>query len=519
MDRLQVPISLDTLASHKNDPLPAALVLVARPWLLRAERDLAHIDQEIQALQARRSALIFPLDAYRVALAPHKSLTDDVLREIFILSAYQEGTQLETDLNMIVDRRSSKRRNIRLIISAVSSRWRSVALETHELWSKVDVQFPYEEPHLTNILDVLNIWLSRTGNYPLSFRFNVQVNDVRIVELLFRFLNQIRSLSFESHWGLGAFLDSPPGSMGRLETLRLGNDEWAFEHPRPITVFGEAPCLRSVSMTMVPQGTVFQGLQWHQLGELKLQQSFLPSDFYLILDQCKALESASIDIFGAGDLGGRDVSFPQLRSLHVVSQREWESVRLLRRMSLPSIVDLKVDFDYSRDPLIDAIPLFPTLQCIHLLGPSQDLSKWLQAYSSVLEVNLPPLNVWDLDDVVLDQIAEGSLLPNTTLLTMCEAKPTTILAMLEARLASETCSTITHVTLARPPQYEWDLTVDQTESLIKLMEAGIFVAYCSSERPTSALVRVPCYLIFGRRLTSPDRGRGASPVFRTTRSI
>ncbi|KAJ7679631.1 hypothetical protein B0H17DRAFT_1139159 [Mycena rosella] len=111
---------------------PAAQAAVARPWLLEADAKLAHVDREIQRLQAHRSALIEPLSLYCVVLAPHKSIPDDVLREIFIISAYQEGAELETDLTQAAEAGEDREgaRNIRLSICAVSSLWRAFALET-----------------------------------------------------------------------------------------------------------------------------------------------------------------------------------------------------------------------------------------------------------------------------------------------------------------------------------------------------------------------------------------------------
>ncbi|KAJ7455624.1 hypothetical protein B0H11DRAFT_232767 [Mycena galericulata] len=149
-------LSLARLVSLKNDPLPETEAAIVRIWLLAAEMGLAYIEysmgrlqlhpdpeapleQTMQRLDIRRRKLLEPLTAYRLALAPHKVLSDDVLREIFIRCAYDDpsdpfyfGPNLRTRFRWFTPDEGSAL-DVRLVLSSVCSKWRSVALATHEI--------------------------------------------------------------------------------------------------------------------------------------------------------------------------------------------------------------------------------------------------------------------------------------------------------------------------------------------------------------------------------------------------
>ncbi|KAJ7469151.1 hypothetical protein FB451DRAFT_1177142 [Mycena latifolia] len=86
------PLSVEHLKSCKNQPISDSEGLIARRFLLDAEAELGRIDENIRCLELRRNALSDDIQVYRIALAPHKVLPVDVLREIF-LSAALSGSQ------------------------------------------------------------------------------------------------------------------------------------------------------------------------------------------------------------------------------------------------------------------------------------------------------------------------------------------------------------------------------------------------------------------------------------------
>ncbi|KAJ7438910.1 hypothetical protein B0H11DRAFT_2254225 [Mycena galericulata] len=474
------------LDSWKNDPLPSSKATIAQEWLLGAEKELAHIEAQIRLLESSRQALLMPLVKYRVALAPHKSLPEHVLREIFIWSAHvdTQDSKLEADLISVVDPDWDALPDIRLIISQVCSRWRLIALDTRELWS--DVRLDFNHRVYSRLLDVLLAWIERCGQRPLSWDLRGYPSDDRIVELLMRFSHRLRSLSIDCLLP-STVSNLTPQSMGILETLCLGDrcHNYTFNHAMK-AVFEESPRLRSVTVHI--QGAYLQmwRLPWHQIRELNLLLPSRASEYYPILSLCTALSSARIEIAGIRptDLGGPNISLPEIRNLYLASPSLGDAEQYLQGVSTPSLVDLTLQFDDFSDRCFPHALSFPALQRVHVIGRLRNIKSrlpWLHAWYSAVEVYLPNTPL----DSVFDQIADGSLLPNITLLTLYKTEPSALIAMLEARLANHTCSTITHVALTHP---FLELTEKEIESFGKLMESGVFLAHGRWARPDRTLI-------------------------------
>ncbi|KAJ7144277.1 hypothetical protein C8R44DRAFT_143596 [Mycena epipterygia] len=238
------PLGIEVLATWENNPLPDSDALVARPWLLGAEKGLVRINDEIRKLELCRSALLAPMEVYRVALAPHKILPVDILREIFLCAV--QGSSPTADLNRIVYPHLAMQLDIRLVLSRVCSHWRSVTLDTHQLWS--DVRVDFGSGNITSLLEVLDAWLSRSGQYPLTLHFDGAADDPRITEQLTRYSNRSRSLFIRCE---NPFLTLPAGAVDLLETLELhGDDRLAAmdELLASMTIFVRAPRLRRLTL-------------------------------------------------------------------------------------------------------------------------------------------------------------------------------------------------------------------------------------------------------------------------------
>ncbi|KAJ7758963.1 hypothetical protein DFH07DRAFT_741307, partial [Mycena maculata] len=113
--------TVNTVASWKNEPLTASQMFIAHALALDAETKLAQLDREIQALQARRAEQLDRLTTCTIALAPHKRLPPELLREIFLLCAPEAAIVGWED-------------EIRWVLCRVCSRWRAVARDTPGLW-------------------------------------------------------------------------------------------------------------------------------------------------------------------------------------------------------------------------------------------------------------------------------------------------------------------------------------------------------------------------------------------------
>ncbi|KAJ7473753.1 hypothetical protein B0H11DRAFT_2429610 [Mycena galericulata] len=501
------PLSAESLDPWKNVPLPASKAPIAQKPCLTAEEELAWTQAQIQLSESHRQVPLESPNIYHAALAPHRYLPERVLRNIFIWSVHVDNqeSKLEADLNSVVDPDWDALPDMRLIVCQVCSRWRSIALETPELWS--DVRASFKERLYPRLVNVLLIWVVRSGQHPLSWDLRGYHDDSRIMDLLTQVSHRLRFLSIDCLVA-SPVAALPPRSIDLLETLCLGNkwNRYGFKFEFMKGLFAEAPRLRSVTSRM--QGVHLRDwrLPWHQIHELNLLLPSPASQYYPILNQCPALTRARIEIthIQAADLDGPDVSLPKLCTLYLASPSLRDTEQFLQRISVPGLSDLTLQFN-DIDHRFNHALSFPALQRVHVPGPlrkSGNRLPWLRAWHSAVEVYLPNTDLYP----VFDQIADGSLLPNATLLALYKTEPSAIIAMLEARLTSRTCSTITHVALTNSLL---DVTVEQMDSFRKLLKNGVFLAHGPWARPDAASIEARARSDFE---TGQGLFEGAEPV-------
>ncbi|KAJ7469227.1 hypothetical protein FB451DRAFT_1256143 [Mycena latifolia] len=479
------PLSIEDLASYKNEPLPPSEALVARPWLLDAEAELARIDEEIRRLEARRSAVLTPAKVYRVALAPHKILPEDVLREIFLwatFSQYYWGPPT-ADLNATL----SGDPNVRLVIGRVSSHWRVVSLDMPELWSDVRVEIPDEEAFKLRLLNMIDLWLGRSGHHPISLDIGL-ARDPCVAPLLMRYSHRIRCLSVDCLEPLVALAVS----MDLLERFDV-QGRYASIPDASISVLSRSPRLRSVTLCSLSDGYPVNlkplGIPWHQLTELHLEgipRGVLQS--HHMLAQCTALTWARLDIFEDSDNPGlaiaRRIALPGLRKL------------ALDGLTLPSLTELILYGPEGWGPKHSAmytIDTFPAVRrlVVHNVDYDEDgdpewLVPWFRSCPSALDVWLPG---YTMPTPLLTQIADGSLLPNLEMILLHYAELPPLLAALQARQRSLNHSTITTVGIRESDRF----TPSEREGFAKLMELGVCLAYYEwdNEHPIGEVPWIP----------------------------
>ncbi|KAJ7612245.1 hypothetical protein FB45DRAFT_1037166 [Roridomyces roridus] len=468
-DKGNEPSVLSFLARHPN----ITRLRIGSPWLVVAERD-AIVEQGL-------------VQIYRVALAPHKRLPNELLREIFILSAIEVAGEsflpLSTYLNDLVDPRYySRPQDIRICLTRVSSHWRAVALETHELWAEVKLDYTSDSDLIDRLLTVLDTWFSRSGNLPLSLTITggaLGNPNAQLTERLVRYSQRLRYLDVERDVPLKDFLHQPPGSFDQLESLSLGGthpDGFWLPEVGYATVFGGAPRLRSIALYQVYGAERMQNLPWHQLQHLNFECSTRAGEFYVFLKECSGLMSAKISllcIWKQEFLGHEIVyAFPHLRHLALVACDEDQAILFLNTLSLPSLSSLRIEASNRLDVEIPGWTVsFPILRKLSvILNVLQDTSRWIRFWTTVEELYLPE---GSLTASLSDGMAAGKHLPNANLLVLHEVDIPAFITMLEARLADPNLSTITHVELRVVKR--WDLLPDEVERLVELIGRGVFV--------------------------------------------
>ncbi|KAJ7105965.1 hypothetical protein C8R44DRAFT_745616 [Mycena epipterygia] len=151
--------------------------------------------EEVKRLEQRRKEILPLLELYRVALAPHKVLPIDILREIFICAA--QSTWPKADLNYII-----------------SARRQATGHTTHSLPDLEDL----DSGKTTRLLAVLGIWLFRSGQYPLTMDIAGETGDPRAIALLSQHSHRFCSLSIHP---ASPFVVSSAGSVDLMEKLEL----------------------------------------------------------------------------------------------------------------------------------------------------------------------------------------------------------------------------------------------------------------------------------------------------------
>ncbi|KAJ7469065.1 hypothetical protein FB451DRAFT_1560119 [Mycena latifolia] len=474
------PLSIEDLASYKNDPISASEALSARPWLLGAEAELARIDEEIRCLESRPKLLLHRIKVYRVALAPHKVLPVDVLREIFLSAAL--SSSVEADLNEIVRYLRGDPLEIRLIIGRVCSLWRLVSLAMPELWSNLRVRLK-KLHHLT----VLEDWLRRSGEHPLSLDLT-SVDNLNMAGFLATYSLRIRHLSIDSLYLLETF---PAVSMDLLETLRV-DGRFDSIPDASISVLLEAPRLRSVTLRSLGRRSNDQalslrplGIPWQQLSGIHLERVAIEvPHYYEILKECRALTHAHLDIVVPHSWPIQtidpQITLPCLRKLELDGTSLHNYARFLDSFTLPSLLELNLrrppgtDRDDDDDDAMYHITALPSVRRLafnitHFLDIQRSqLIPWSRACPTAVDMCLYD---YTMPDPVLKEIAEGSLLPNLEMLVIDSAETSSLLAALQARQRSPHHSTITEVGI----HHLGSPTTQEREALADLMKLGVFL--------------------------------------------
>ncbi|KAJ7694365.1 hypothetical protein B0H17DRAFT_1199232 [Mycena rosella] len=377
------PLSVEKLAVLKNNPISASEALVAQPWLVGAKVELARINDEIQHLEALRTALLSPLEVYRVALAPHKLLPVDA----------------------------------------------RVALDMLALWSDFRVEIYEHEPDW-NTVDVLNTWLARSGQHSLSLEI-LNGDYTSTTKLVAEYSHRIHFLSLDS---MASLVLLQPGSLDLLEDLCLESEDG------PVHILPSSPSalLRATRLCTLTIGELEDeihldsvGIPWHQLTELSITQSPLSVlHYYYILEQCADLITAHIgilqlDINGPVLAAAEKITLPALRTLGLGWSSLFNYPGFLENFALPSLVDLLlIQGDFNKDRNSFIAPTFSTLQRLAIddtaYGEDPGITSWLYACPSVVDVRIPHSVI---SSPMLTEITEESLLPHVEMLIAQGADP------------------------------------------------------------------------------------------------
>ncbi|KAJ6504275.1 hypothetical protein C8R47DRAFT_968588 [Mycena vitilis] len=323
-----------------------------------------------------------------------------------------------------------------LLLCNVCKIWRDTAITTPELWSSLQVNLN-SSLFGSNFIDLLDLWLSRSGSQPLSL--GVCYNEFTMAQrrqplhqlnqLLMRHSEQWVDLELRLA-GASEFLQFK-GHFPALRTL-------VVDHPvEPsqfrVTSFLDAPRLANAQLGFAC-GLRPILLPWAQLTVLRCESLSVMDCFSLLHETTRIIEfTVYLDWDGPKVPGSALLLLPTLRSLHLL--REGCHMDLLDHLTLPALEALSISFDPIEIPrfllfltrsscslqriIIDAWEFRQEhlVQCFAAMSGVQELKLWRPCcltddFLGRLEVHpllLPDLEVLELHHVLRAQFKMRAL--------------------------------------------------------------------------------------------------------------
>ena len=185
-----------------------------------------------------------------------------------------------------------------LLLTRISSYWRTLAINTPELWSAFHIN--YKDP--AEDIPATNLWLDRSTNRPLSLSLAIdfgEKNQQAILDALCRHSNRWKHVRFDfRHLYCPPMysLDIAQGSIPRLSTFEFHARDISSTNLFPIIhLLKTAPKLREVTwVDDLADTDMLLELPLNQLTRLSLAMDHGTLDYIQILNRCSNLQQIRI---------------------------------------------------------------------------------------------------------------------------------------------------------------------------------------------------------------------------------
>ncbi|KAE9385275.1 hypothetical protein BT96DRAFT_928889 [Gymnopus androsaceus JB14] len=387
--------------------------------LLVFDNELEDYEQEIVCLE---NQLLYIREQYKRLMdhrmklssffSPCRKLPNETLQSIFDYTCDWNFIQDSCSLDLETTPSSPIPSLPALSISAVCSRWRSVATSTTSLWSRLKLKVPAQRASRA-FCGAIELYLQRSQDCPLDIHFIGSPNshndsqiDGAILSILIQHSFRWRSFCYDGEWILNVLI--PAGV--EFNTLETVTTNGGLE----LEVFEKAPKLWDLCIPRLPPKP--SCFPWHQITHLDFRVQ--DSDIDLELDDVmhSSLNLATLKLCQDRRCHitrlSQPRSFDKLTSLTVGVCHFWDDMGLfeyiLSSFTFPSLLELHVYSSTSRHfqpALLEEFRTFisrssskitkfslqnvrihrSVLQSIlHLLPSIEDLTIRNHAYSNVL---------------------------------------------------------------------------------------------------------------------------------------
>ena len=313
----------------RNNELPSELNLQETMQLrLRATEDLLHIDTEIERLMAKREQVQRSLDIYNIILSPARRLLPDILREIFyhcIVRTYPILSAMEAPM----------------VLTRVCSLWRSVALSSPRIWTRLHIPLPGNPRVSSNNMmsnsgtlelreklsktmalrcQAVKEWLDRSGSCPLLLsiahpdEYSTHVGGNRgeeeddvagpLFQVIHPYAPRWAHLRLSMPLRIYQKLEKkiPLDRLSRLQSFTgnissPGLSPGAGSTPTPLHII-ELPSLKKLSLNCL-QLTINLGRyqnSWNRLTNIRFESPVTDTDFLELLRQCRNLVILDVNV-------------------------------------------------------------------------------------------------------------------------------------------------------------------------------------------------------------------------------
>ncbi|KAJ7267506.1 hypothetical protein C8J57DRAFT_1327903 [Mycena rebaudengoi] len=241
-----------------------------------------------------------------------------------------------------------------LLLCNICSLWRTVAIRTPALWSSLELSFKFSL-FGTAFLDLLELWLSRSGSHPLSLSLsydeytasNRRQRINQLVQVLMQHSPQWEDVELKLPW-ITEFHQFK-GNFPLLNSLAVSHPRPPPSNCPPVTAFADAtPRLARVQLA-VGCGLHPVVLPWPRLRVLRCE-SLHVEDCVRLLLQTKQVVEVTLYLTEAPARNSDPGPFvlSSLRHLHLL--REERHLDLLEHLTLPALETLSISFEHHDIP-------------------------------------------------------------------------------------------------------------------------------------------------------------------------
>jgi hypothetical protein len=373
--------------SRTNTPPSDEEAVNLRTQLPILEQELHHLDVQLAILLTRRGRLTNRIDLCRAALAPHKRLPPELIREIQLFSSTEQATFPLLD----------GAKECRVVLSQVCSAWRMVAFDTPSLWN---IRIPYLPATSASSLALIGSWLSQCSSACLALNMTIgnidaakmqstNWTDLQVKHKLDHVVNRLiipnphrfRELALAIPLIYAKILCAlPSGYFPKLKSIAIiqVDDFYApCAWDTPFTAFSQAPYLRRCDFMLGGVGLHDLQFPWSQLSHLVLVNKSINNQTISTL----LLPCASVAALHLGCVKFHDPNVDRLPLPNA-------------SLCLPNIQVLSVAFSYNAKtcnaPFLNSLhlPKIRRLVLNHTSGPNWSPSHYimfLRRISSTLE--------------------------------------------------------------------------------------------------------------------------------------